>query len=86
MAPQQITEEAVYLCIGNPLPKDIEHISYWLLNESFSFSFQKISDIKARKGLALVDIVREVTMHPTVAKWVTRQAYIVQRVWVSLEN
>ncbi|KVH95823.1 AAA+ ATPase domain-containing protein, partial [Cynara cardunculus var. scolymus] len=62
MASQQITEEAVYLCTGNPLPKDIEQISYWLLNEPFSYSFQKISDIKATKGLALVDIVREVTM------------------------
>ncbi|THG04721.1 hypothetical protein TEA_013612 [Camellia sinensis var. sinensis] len=52
MASQQITEEAVYLCTGNPLPKGIEQISHWLLNEQFA----------ARKGLALVDIVREVTM------------------------
>ncbi|KAA8538435.1 hypothetical protein F0562_028019 [Nyssa sinensis] len=62
MASQQITEEAVYLCTGNPLPKDIEKISYWLLNESFAASFKQISEIKTRKGLALVDIVREVTM------------------------
>ncbi|KAM1022912.1 hypothetical protein ACFX2I_043779 [Malus domestica] len=62
MASQQITEEAVYLCTGNPLPKDIEQISYWLLNESFAESFKRISDMKARKGLALIDIVREVTM------------------------
>ncbi|KAL8267229.1 hypothetical protein R6Q59_004573 [Mikania micrantha] len=62
MASKLINEEAVYLCTGNPLPKDIEQISYWLLNEPFSDSFRKISDIKATKGLALVDIVREVTM------------------------
>ncbi|XVF39298.1 hypothetical protein PTKIN_Ptkin01aG0023500 [Pterospermum kingtungense] len=62
MASQQITEEAVYLCTGNPLPKDIEQISYWLLNESFAESFKRISEIKTRKGLALIDIVREVTM------------------------
>lgn len=62
MASQQITEEAVYLCTGNPLPKDIEQITYWLLNESFATSYKKISEIKTRKGLALVDIVREVTM------------------------
>ncbi|KAK9052600.1 hypothetical protein SSX86_029230 [Deinandra increscens subsp. villosa] len=62
MASQQITEEAVYLCTGNPLPKDIEQISYWLLNEPFSYSYQKISDMKSTKGLALVDIVKEVTM------------------------
>ncbi|GAB4844153.1 Subunit of heteropentameric Replication factor C (RF-C) [Ancistrocladus abbreviatus] len=62
MASQQITEEAVYLCTGNPLPKDIEQISYWLLNESFATSFARISEMKTRKGLALVDIIREVTM------------------------
>ncbi|KAK4490122.1 hypothetical protein RD792_000779 [Penstemon davidsonii] len=62
MASQQITEEAVYLCTGNPLPKDIEQISYWLLNESFATSYKRISEIKTRKGLAIVDIVREVTM------------------------
>lgn len=62
MASQQITEEAVYLCTGNPLPKDIEQISYWLLNDSFAESFKRISEMKTRKGLALVDIVREVTM------------------------
>ncbi|KAK2995680.1 hypothetical protein RJ640_006140 [Escallonia rubra] len=62
MASHQITEEAVYLCTGNPLPKDIEKISYWLLNESYTASFRRISEIKTRKGLALVDIVREVTM------------------------
>ncbi|OMO53001.1 hypothetical protein CCACVL1_28958 [Corchorus capsularis] len=62
MASQQITEEAVYLCTGNPLPSDIEKISYWLLNESFAESFKRVFEIKTRKGLALVDIVREVTM------------------------
>ncbi|KAG8481000.1 hypothetical protein CXB51_025635 [Gossypium anomalum] len=93
MASQKITEEAVYLCTGNPLPKDIEQISYWLLNESFTESFKCISlnlsvvqlvkflsvdllfilfktvsfffgvsETKTRKGLALIDIVREVTM------------------------
>ncbi|KAL6317556.1 hypothetical protein AAG906_030309 [Vitis piasezkii] len=62
MASQQITEEAVHLCTGNPLPKDIEQISYWLLNESFAASFDRISEVKMRKGLALVDVVREVTM------------------------
>lgn len=42
MASQKITEEAVYLCTGNPLPKDIEQISHWLLNESFTESFKRI--------------------------------------------
>ncbi|XP_074309395.1 replication factor C subunit 3 [Silene latifolia] len=62
MASQQITEEAVHLCTGNPLPKDIERISYLLLNESFATTFSGISEMKTKKGLALVDIIREVTM------------------------
>jgi len=87
MASQQITEAAVYLCTGNPMPKYIEEIAFWLLNEPFSTSFKcnlsyvyqydpsnnslsnvcfliclDISDMKMRKGLALVDIIREVTM------------------------
>ncbi|CAN0892331.1 Replication factor C subunit 5 [Linum grandiflorum] len=62
MASQHITEEAVYLCTGNPLPKDIEQICFWLLNESFVDSFKRIAEMKNRKGLAIVDIVREVTM------------------------
>ncbi|KAL6512002.1 Subunit of heteropentameric Replication factor C (RF-C) [Orobanche gracilis] len=62
MASQQITEETVYLCTGNPLPRDIEQICHWLLNESFATSCKRISEIKTRKGLALLDIVREVTM------------------------
>jgi replication factor C subunit 3/5 len=41
MASQQITEEAVYLCTGNPMPKDIEQIAFWLLNEPFSTSFKR---------------------------------------------
>lgn len=62
MASQTITEEAVYLCTGNPMPKDIEQICFWLLNEPFAASFRYISEMKMKKGLALVDIVREVTM------------------------
>jgi hypothetical protein len=42
MASQQITEESVYLCTGNPMPKDIEQIAFWLLNEPFSTSFKRI--------------------------------------------
>ncbi|KAJ0256570.1 Replication factor C subunit 5 [Hirschfeldia incana] len=57
MASEKITEEEVYLCTGNPLPRDIEQISHWLLNEPFAESYKKISEMKTRKGLAIVDIV-----------------------------
>jgi replication factor C subunit 3/5 len=59
MASPHLTAEAVYLCTGNPMPKDIEQIAFWLLNESFSTSYQKISEMKTRKGLALFDVVQE---------------------------
>lgn len=62
MASPHITEEAVYLCTGNPMPKDIEQMSFWLLNEVYVTCYRHITDMKMRKGLALVDIVREVTM------------------------
>ncbi|GBG66429.1 hypothetical protein CBR_g61472 [Chara braunii] len=59
MSSPDVTEEAVYLCTGNPMPKDIELICYWLLNESFLDAYQRILEMKTVKGLALVDIVRE---------------------------
>ncbi|GER54840.1 pentatricopeptide repeat (PPR) superfamily protein [Striga asiatica] len=43
MASKQITEEAVYLCTGNPLP---EQICRWLLNEHFGHSCKRIFEIK----------------------------------------
>eukprot|EP01018_Ginkgo_biloba_P027368 Gb_18117 [translate_table: standard] len=62
MASPCVTEEAVYMCTGNPMPKDIEQISYWLLNESFASAYHYISEMKTSKGLALVDIIREVPL------------------------
>jgi replication factor C subunit 3/5 len=54
-----IDEKAVYLCTGNPLPSDIEKIAHWLLNEPFTVAHDRIIEMKTLKGLALVDIVRE---------------------------
>ncbi|KAJ7536426.1 hypothetical protein O6H91_12G069100 [Diphasiastrum complanatum] len=64
MSSPHVSEEAVYLCTGSPMPKDIEQIAYWLLNESFVTAYQSVSQMKTLKGLALVDIVRE--LHPFV--------------------
>jgi hypothetical protein len=33
----------------------------WLLNDEFAAAFQRVTDLQQRKGLALVDIVRELT-------------------------
>ncbi|CAA2981235.1 replication factor C subunit 3 [Olea europaea subsp. europaea] len=53
-------------CALEILCLDIEQISYWLLNEPFTISCERISEIKAKKGLALVDIGREIKMPPEV--------------------
>jgi replication factor C subunit 3/5 len=40
MSADTITEDAVYQCTGNPLPKDIEQVAHWLLNEKFTDAFE----------------------------------------------
>lgn len=62
MASPHVDEEAVYLCTGSPMPKDIEQIAHWLLNEPFSESLHRIAGMKTTRGLALLDIVRQ--LHP----------------------
>ncbi|KAG6549586.1 hypothetical protein Mapa_008968 [Marchantia paleacea] len=59
MASPHVTEEAVYQCTGNPMPKDVQAICHWLLNESFTTAYKNIQEMKSNKGLALVDIVKE---------------------------
>ncbi|XP_015117244.1 replication factor C subunit 5 [Diachasma alloeum] len=54
-----VTEENVYNCVGHPLPIDIKNIMNWLLNESYTSAYNKIQDLKIRKGLALQDILTE---------------------------
>eukprot|EP00850_Spirogloea_muscicola_P015995 SM000127S26611 [mRNA] locus=s127:42115:44252:+ [translate_table: standard] len=66
MASPCVTEEAVYLCTGNPMPKDIEQIIFHLLNEPFTVAYKYIADARTLKGLALIDIVRE--LQPWVFK------------------
>lgn len=62
MASPHVDEDAVYLCTGSPMPRDIEQMAHWLLNEPFSESQQRIATMKTAKGLALLDVVRQ--LHP----------------------
>lgn len=39
MAFDEVDEDAVYLCTGNPLPADIESAVYWLFNDDFNTAF-----------------------------------------------
>ncbi|XP_041350244.1 replication factor C subunit 5-like [Gigantopelta aegis] len=60
MAYDQVNEENVYTCVGHPLSRDIENIVNWVLNDSFSTSYNNIMHLKSAKGLALQDILTEV--------------------------
>ena len=64
MADAVLSEQTVYGCTGNPLPADIEEVLNWLLTEEFQSVFDKIRAVQQTKGLALVDIVRD--LHPYV--------------------
>jgi replication factor C subunit 3/5 len=60
MAHEEVNEETVYMCTGNPLPSDIALIVEWMLNEKFSTAFENIQKLKTLKGLALQDILTDV--------------------------
>jgi len=57
----EVDEAAVYSNTGNPLPADIQQILKWLLNDEFSTAYRNIQEMQEKKGLALVDITRELT-------------------------
>ncbi|KAI8912072.1 P-loop containing nucleoside triphosphate hydrolase protein [Powellomyces hirtus] len=60
-----ITEQAIYLCTGSPLPSDISQIVNWLFNEDFATAYTNIQSLRVQHGLALADIITEV--HETLA-------------------
>ncbi|PNW75459.1 hypothetical protein CHLRE_12g527300v5 [Chlamydomonas reinhardtii] len=64
MAFDTVDQSAVYTCTGNPLPADIERVLTWLLNDRVAEVFANILKLQVDKGIALVDIVRE--LHPFV--------------------
>ncbi|GFR43970.1 hypothetical protein Agub_g5114, partial [Astrephomene gubernaculifera] len=66
MAFDQVDQHAVYACTGHPLPADISSVLAWLLNDRVADVFQKVIQLQVDKGVALVDIVRE--LHP----WIMR--------------
>eukprot|EP00899_Mesostigma_viride_P008422 jgi/Mesvir1/17581/Mv08816-RA.1 len=54
-----IDEEAVYNCTGSPLPRDVREMVTALLEKDFTASYNLIKRFQTIKGLALVDILRE---------------------------
>lgn len=60
MAYPDVTDEAVYLCAGSPLPADIEQILHSLLNCAFQDSYNLLREATVKKGYALADIIKEI--------------------------
>eukprot|EP00842_Homolaphlyctis_polyrhiza_P004381 jgi/Hompol1/4944/HPOL_000464-RA len=58
----EATEANIYACTGAPLPSDIDQIIAWLFNLDFSTAYQSIKLLKTEKGLALVDMLGELTL------------------------
>jgi replication factor C subunit 3/5 len=60
MAHDVVNEANVYMCTGNPLPKDIEAVIHWLFNESFAVAVRKCVELQRLKGYATSDILQDV--------------------------
>ncbi|KAH6561915.1 hypothetical protein BASA60_002674 [Batrachochytrium salamandrivorans] len=58
----EANEETIYSCTGSPLPADIDQIIAWLFNMDYTNSFQSIKMLKHEKGLALADLLSELTL------------------------
>ena len=58
-----ITEESVYICTGQPMPKEIEYILNMLLTKSVKEAFHEIARVQTEKGLALADLVKSLSKH-----------------------
>jgi DNA polymerase III delta prime subunit len=47
LAHENITEDHVYLCTGNPPPRVVENVVQWLLQEEMQPAFEKIFQLQA---------------------------------------
>ncbi|KAJ2711617.1 Subunit of heteropentameric Replication factor C (RF-C) [Coemansia spiralis] len=56
-----IGADEVYACTGQPSPDDVKRIVDWMLNDEFDSALSNIHALKRDKGLALQDIITELT-------------------------
>ncbi|KAJ2556443.1 Subunit of heteropentameric Replication factor C (RF-C) [Coemansia sp. RSA 1933] len=57
----RIDSDEVYICTGQPSPDDIKRIVDWMLNDEFHIALSNTAALKRDKGLALQDIISELT-------------------------
>jgi len=60
LAFDKVDETNVHLCLGQPLPKDIENVFQHLMNSTVKDAFEAIWNLCVQNGLALTDILTEV--------------------------
>ncbi|KNC46748.1 replication factor C subunit 5 [Thecamonas trahens ATCC 50062] len=65
LASTVLDEELIYSTTGAPMPSDIKLILRWMLNDPYSTAYAAVTKLCTDKGLALIDIVREI--HVVVA-------------------
>lgn len=61
MSYDKITEDNVYLCTGHPTGKDIQLMLQTMLNKDFDEALRKVDEIKTQKGLALQDMITDMS-------------------------
>ncbi|KAL3914092.1 MAG: hypothetical protein SGILL_006239 [Bacillariaceae sp.] len=57
-----VDENAVYLTSGAPLPKDMDSILLWLMNENFRTACENVQKLCTEKGYALADVLGSLTL------------------------
>jgi replication factor C subunit 3/5 len=69
----KIDETAVYLTSGAPLPKDMNDILSWLMNDTFRSACTKVTTLCTSKGYALADVLEQLTgIRPRTVGTITR--------------
>ncbi|KAJ2391827.1 Subunit of heteropentameric Replication factor C (RF-C) [Coemansia sp. RSA 2611] len=58
-----IGADEVYACTGQPSPDDIKRVVDWMLNDEFHVALSNINALKRDKGLALQDIISELSQY-----------------------
>mmetsp|Transcript_62202 Transcript_62202/g.71303 ORF Transcript_62202/g.71303 Transcript_62202/m.71303 type:complete len:233 (-) Transcript_62202:303-1001(-) len=59
MTSATINKSTVYTCAGKPHPDDIELMMKSVLNDQFETAYRGIMNVKAEKGISLLDMIRE---------------------------
>lgn len=63
LAFDEVDENAVYACVGQPQPKDIKNILRTVLDQSFEKAFEALNKMRIDNGTAVTDIVENLLDH-----------------------